>query len=134
MFNYLAVLVQITGTRPTVSPAQARSAIAAQFGIPDDEQLQIHRATPPYDFLLMLPDHGVYLTVLNGDRTVHTAAFSLSIRPWHRLVYADHGALYHKVEIELEGIPMHVWCYSTAAALLRPYCSIVSIHPETAAR
>lgn len=130
----LGVLVQITGTRPSVMLEQAHSAIANKYGIRLDEQLEIHAVVAPFDFFLILPDHVAYLTVLNGDRTVHTPDFSLSIRPWSRLVYADHGELYHKVQIELEGIPPHVWQASTAVAVLRPYCSLASIHSETTAR
>lgn len=117
-----------------MSLEQARSAIAHKFGIPLDESLDIHVASAPFDFLLITLDHAAYLTMLNGDRSVHTPNFSLSIRPWSRLIYADHGALYHRVLIEIKGIPLHIWVASTAAALLRPYCSVTSIHPETAAR
>lgn len=133
-YEYLAVLIQITGTRPVVKLQQARQAIASKYGIPMDEQLEIHTAALPYDFFLVVPDHESYLTMLNGDRTVQTPAFSLSIRPWHHLVYADHGALYHRVQIEIEGIPPHVWETTMASALLSPYCSMISIHPETRAR
>lgn len=69
-YKYLGVLVQITGTRPPVSLKKARAAIATKFGIPMEEQLEIHAAAPPFDFFLMLPDHASYLTVLNGDRSV----------------------------------------------------------------
>lgn len=100
-YKYLAVLVQISGTRPPVTAEQARTAIAHKFGIPLNERLQIPAAAAPYDFFLIMPDHASYLTVLNGDRTVHTPAFSLILRPWTRLFYADHGALYHKVPIEI---------------------------------
>lgn len=123
-YEYLAVLVQITGTRPPVTVDQAREAIAHKYGIPLDEQLEIHAAAAPFDFFLILPDHASY----------QTPAFSLSIRPWTRLSYADHGALYHKVHIELEGIPPHVWQASTAVELLNPFCSVARIHPETTAR
>lgn len=43
-------------------------------------------------------------------------------------------ALYHKVQIELDGIPPHVWEYSTGADLLRPFCSLVSLDPDTASQ
>lgn len=107
-YEYLSVLVQITGTLSPVTPEQARAAIADKFGIRMDEHLEIHAVAASFDFFLILPDHAANLTVLNGDRTVQTLAFSLSIRPWSRLIYADHGALYHKVQIEIEGIPPHV--------------------------
>lgn len=41
-----------------------------------DEHLEIHRAAAPFDFLLVLLDHASYLTVLNGNRTVHTPGFT----------------------------------------------------------
>lgn len=69
-YEYLAGLVQITGTRPQVLPKQARSAIASKYGIRMDEHCEIHAAAAPFDFLLVLPDHAPYLTVLNDDRTV----------------------------------------------------------------
>lgn len=117
-YAYLAALLQITGIRPEVTPEQALAAVAAQFGFQIDDRFRIHRATPPYDFLLIVPDHGMLLAMLGGDRTVHAPAFQLKIRPWNRLVNAEPGALYHKVDIELEGIRPHVWEYSTAADLL----------------
>lgn len=88
----------------------------------------------PYDFFLILPDHGALQRVLGGDRMVRPPAFQLRIQPWNRLVYAEHGVLYHKVLIELEGIPLHVWDYTTAGDLLRPYCSLESMDPDTAER
>lgn len=72
--------------------------------------------------------------MLNGERTIHTPAFTLSIRPSPRLTYTDHGALYHKVLIDIEGIPPHVWETAMATAILHPYCSLESIHPETRTR
>lgn len=133
-YEYLGILVQISGTRPPVSLEQAKTAIANQCGIPLDERLQIHPAMPPYDFLLIAPDHGAYLAVLAGDRMIQTPAFTLLVRPWHRLVYADYAALYHKVQIDIVGIPPHVWRRSTAATLLGSYCSIDHVHPDTLAR
>lgn len=58
-----------------------------------------------------------------------------------QLVYVDHGALYHKVQIEIERIPpppththTHVFEPSTTAAILRPYCSVIRVHPKMVAR
>lgn len=133
-YEYLAVPLQITGTRPAVMPEQTGLAVAAQFSITINNQLQIHVAPPPHDFLLILLDQGAYLTMLGGDRTVHTPGFSLAVRPWSRLMYAKHGEPYHKVLIEMEGIPVHVWTPSTATDLLREYFSIVRMESETANR
>lgn len=113
---------------------QARLAIAARFGIPVNERLNIRAVSSPFDFLIKVPDHGVYQEILASDRTVVTPAFSLLLRPWSRLVNADQGALYHRVQIEIEGIPLHVWETPTAAALLRPYCSMESTHPDSELR
>lgn len=132
-YEYLAVLIQISGTWPPVTPVQARAAIASRFGIPLDEQLEIHAAAAPFDFFLILPDCAANLEVVSGNRIVQMPEFTLTIRPWNRLVYADHGALYHKVQIEIEGIPPHIWQESTAIELLRPYCSVISIHLDTVA-
>lgn len=107
MYEYLVVLVQVTGTTPPVSLEQALLAIANKFGILVDKHLEIHAAAPPFDFLLIASDHVSYLTMLNGDRTIQTSAFSLNIRPRQRLIYADHGALYHRVQSEIEGILPH---------------------------
>lgn len=85
-YEYLAVLIQITSMRPPITPEQARTAIAGKYGIRLDEHLEIHVAVAPFDFFLILPDHASYLTVLNSDKTVQTPAFTLSIKPWNRLV------------------------------------------------
>lgn len=50
------------------------------------------------------------------------------------MVYVDHDALYHKVQIKIERIPPHVFEASTAAAILRPYCSMIRVHPQMVAR
>lgn len=42
--------------------------------------------------------------------------------------------LWHMVQIELEGIPLHAWGGTTAQNLLRPYCLVESIDPHMAAR
>lgn len=127
-----AVLVQVVGTRPEVWPQDALAAIAAQFNF-DPEGLTLRRVSPPEDFLLELPDHASVLTVLQGDRMVHTPRFTLRLKPWSRLVNAEQGALYHKVLIELERLPLHVWDYGTAAELLSPFCCVESVDPETVA-
>lgn len=131
--EYLTVFVQIVGTRPTVEPQTARRAIAAAFHL-QEASLEISRVAPPEDYVVKFPNRGAMLLALQGDRLVHTPAFSLLLKPWSRLANAEHGTLYHKVQIELEGIPLHVWNYTTAADLLRPYCSIESIDPLTEGR
>lgn len=128
--EYLAVLVQIVGTRPTVEPQAARRAIAQHFDI-EEFAMEIYKVAPPEDFLLKLPNHGALQRVLQGDRTVTTPAFKLALKPWTRLVNAEHGALYHKVQIDLQGIPLHAWEQTVAADLLRPFCSVESVDPDT---
>lgn len=81
-YEYLGILIQITGTRPPVTSEQVQAAIANQCHIPLDDRLQIHPAMPPYDFLLIAPNHGAYLSVLAGDRMIQTTTFTLSVRPW----------------------------------------------------
>lgn len=132
MLEYLPAYVQVAGTRPLVTTDDTRRAIATHFHL-NEGALELQRVGPPEDFLLRLPDHTVLQTALQGDRTVTTPAFKLALKPWNRLVNATHAALYHKVLIELEGIPLHVWNYTTAADLLRTYCSLESIDPDTAA-
>lgn len=126
-YKYRTVLVQ-------VSAKQVPDATAEKYGVFLDERLEIHSAIAPHDFFLLLLNHASYLTILNGDRTVHTPTFQLLIRPWSRLAGVEHGALFHKVLIEMEGIPPHVWCYSMMAALMQPFCSIASIYPEIQAK
>lgn len=102
--EYLTVFIQVVGTRPQVSPESALQAVAAQFNLLEDT-VEIYRVAPPEDFLLRVPNHGVLLTLLQGNRSVQTPAFQLQLKPWSRLANATHGALYHTVQIELEGIP-----------------------------
>lgn len=83
---------------------------------------------------MIMPDHGAYLAALDGDRQVNTPALRLLLKPWLRMAHAEHGALYHKVQIELLGIPLQAWSSTTVADLLRPYCSIESVHPATRSR
>lgn len=65
---------------------------------------------------------------------VITPAFSMSIKPWSRLVNAFPGELHHKVQVELQGIPLHAWNATTTSDLLRPWCLLESIDPDTLAQ
>lgn len=96
-YEYLAMLLQVTGTRPEISPQQALAAVAAQFGFQLDDGFKIHRAPPPNDFFLQVPNHGMVHSMLGGDRSVLGPGFQLKIRPWSRLVNAEPGALFHNV-------------------------------------
>lgn len=58
--EYLTVFIQVVGTRPPVQPEEAKRAIAVQFMLPE-ESLEIHRVTPPEDFLLRVLNHGALL-------------------------------------------------------------------------
>lgn len=118
VLEYLYIFVQIVGTRPEVEPQQALRAIAEAFNL-EENTLEIQRIAPPEDFILRLPHHGTLRTVLQGDRTVITPSFELRLKPLSRRANADFGALYHKVQLELQGIPLHAWSTTMAADLLR---------------
>lgn len=131
---YLTVFVQVVGTRPPVQLEEARRAIAEHFQL-QESSLEINRVAPPEDFLLRVPNHGALIRVLQGDRSVITPAFKLLLKPWSRLANADSGELvHHKVQIDMEGIPLHVWNRATAEELLRPFCLLESVHPDTLER
>lgn len=56
-------------------------------------------------------------------------------QPWIPTAgFAEHGALYHKVQIDLEGIPLHAWETMVASDLLHPFCSVESTDPDTLQR
>lgn len=131
--EYLYVLVQITGTRPQVSPQAARRAIANYLQL-HEMNLEISKISPPDDFVVKLPDHGALIRALHVDRVVNTPGFKLLLKPWSRRVNAEYGVLYHKVQVELEGLPLHLWSHTMAYELLRPYCSVESIDQETVDR
>lgn len=46
------MLVQVVGTRPEVSAAQALEAIATKYGVFQDERLEIHPVIAPFDFFV----------------------------------------------------------------------------------
>lgn len=65
---------------------------------------------------------------------VQTLAFQLRLKPWTWLMHAEMGALYHKVQLDLQGIPLHAWEPSMVADLLRPFCMVERFDADSLSR
>uniref|UniRef100_J3MEK8 DUF4283 domain-containing protein n=1 Tax=Oryza brachyantha TaxID=4533 RepID=J3MEK8_ORYBR len=79
------------------------------------------------------PDHFVFFLSSSGDRDlalarspIPAASRQLILRPWTRLALATAFPLPFRVSLDLEGIPVHAWNPSTAAALIAP-CRLISL-------
>lgn len=126
-----ALFVTVVGTRLKlkVSGVEVLEEVARNFGI-DAGSMTIHQAMPE-DFLLLLPDEETADRVLNGRRAFRGPLFSLAFKRWTRFAQASTTSMSGLVDIEIRGIPPHVWSLSTAEVILSGACLISELHPDT---
>lgn len=102
-----AVLITITGTRPTVDLASVAEALHAEFGI-GPEAMSI-RSFYPKDFLVLYHDGAVRERMVRAGRA-SASWFELKLHPWLRQAQATAAHLPFLVPISLRGVPAHAWC------------------------
>ncbi|CAN6362597.1 unnamed protein product [Urochloa humidicola] len=110
-----ALLAQVGNASRDFSANDVSQAVVAATGLGN----AIFHTTPvfPACFLIVCANQEARDRALASSPTSLTAA-SLSLRPWMWLVRASSRTLYHKVCMELDGIPEHAWCRDTASKLL----------------
>lgn len=126
-----AVLVTVTGTRPTVDVTSAAEALHAEFGIgPADMSI---RSFYPEDFLVLCQDGAVRDRMVRAGRA-SSSWFELTLRPWIRQAQATAASLPYLVPISLRGMPAHAWSQRTASVILRGLGYIMCVDDSTARR
>uniref|UniRef100_A0A453APD9 CCHC-type domain-containing protein n=1 Tax=Aegilops tauschii subsp. strangulata TaxID=200361 RepID=A0A453APD9_AEGTS len=96
-----AVLVTVTGNRPTVDLASATEALHAAFDIgPADMSI---RSYFPDDFLVLCRDGAIRNRMVRAGHA-HSSWFELNLRPWNRQAHATAASLPFLVPIALRGV------------------------------
>jgi len=125
-----AMLISVNGSRRVVDPADISDALAQRFDLRADALVLRRAAFEGY--ILFLPDENIATRVYNGGQPFITSSLQLHIRRWkHQTRAAGGDSLPLLLDIELHGIPEHVWELDTAEQLLNKHCAIQGLHPDT---
>jgi hypothetical protein len=126
-----AVMVSVISDVPLVSAGEVAAVLAAMIDVAASS-LVLRRASPS-SFLLVLPDLVLVERLIGIQQPVRSLGGGLSLlcKRWNRLAGALGRVLPSLIDVELRGIPAHVWETSTADRLLCPYAWIQQVHPDT---
>ncbi|KAI4975931.1 hypothetical protein ZWY2020_049538 [Hordeum vulgare] len=123
------MVATITGTRPSVSPADVEASLHAMFDLqPGDFTVHKHA---PEDFLIIFSSR-LIMDRTAGNHLLNAACFSLLIRPWCKLAHATARSFAYSVQLELRGIPPQAWHLSTAEHIFGTGCWVERLHQTRA--
>lgn len=128
-----AVVVTITGARPSVDLAAAAAALHAEFNIgPDDMSIRDFHSE---DFLVLCRRQSTRDRMTRqGGMTSPAHGFSLSLRLWLRQAQATGISLPFLVPLALVGVPAHAWTRRTADCILWGSGLVGGVTESTATR
>ena len=126
-----AVTVTVIGDEPLASADEVAAVLAARIDVVASS-LVLRRASPS-SYLLFLPDLALVDRLVGLQQLVSwsTYNFSLLCKRWSRLSGARGCVLPFLIDIELRGIPAHVWETSTVDRFLSPHAWVQQVHPDT---
>lgn len=126
-----ALIITVIDQSNSGCAADVSDALAVRFNL-DAQTLDLRRAAPN-SFIAFLPNEEVACRVFNGGIPFVSPTVRLHIKRWSRHAMAVGGReLPVPVDIELRGIPAHLWGLETATQLLDEYCLIRDVHPDSA--
>ena len=125
------VVVYVIGDGPLAPVEEVASVIAVKINL-DASSLVLRRASSS-SYLLVLPDMALVerLVGLRQPISLSGSNFRLLCKRWSRLAGAQDRVLPFLIDIELRGIPNHVWEISTVDRLLSPHAWVQQVHPDT---
>jgi hypothetical protein len=125
-----AVIVTICGTEPLAPASEVAEVLAARLGV-EAGSLVLRQASSS-SYLLVLPDFDLVERLLDQRQPpLCSPAFTLLCKRWSRLAGASRWVLPCLLDIELRGIPAHVWETSTVEQFLSPLACVQQVHPNT---
>jgi len=123
------VIVTVIGASPLAPVPAVAGVLAANLDV-DPSSLVLRRASSS-SYLLMLPDLSSVTRLVNLKQPLCSPEFSLLCKKWSRLAGATGKVLPCQVDVEICGIPAHVWETSTVEQLLNPHAWIDHVHETT---
>ncbi|CAN6272551.1 unnamed protein product [Urochloa humidicola] len=127
-----ALSVMVIGDPAAVSVDGLAAEFAQRYDLPIDS-LVFHRLSPN-DLLLVLPSEEDAARVYNDGRPIQLPPITIHCRRWSRLKNATGVSLPQLIDVEVHGIPAHVWELETAEHLLDEWCCIKALHEDTVDR
>jgi len=125
-----AVIVTVCGEKPLAPAWEIAEVLAIRLGV--EFGFLVLRQASGSSYLLVLPDIGLGERLMDQRLPpLRSPAFTLLCMRWSRLAGASGRSLPWLVDLELRGIPAHVWETSTVEQFLSPLACIQQVHPET---
>jgi hypothetical protein len=127
-----ALSVLVVGDPAAVSVDGLAAEFARRYDLPVSS-LVFHRLSPN-DLLLLLPSEEEAVRIYNDGRPIQLDQLSLHCRRWSRFKNAAGVTLPQLVDVEVRGVPAHVWELETAEHLLDEWCWVRALHSDTVQR
>ena len=110
---------------------EVAAVIAARIDV-DANSLVLRKASSS-SYLLVLPELALVDRLVGLRQLVSSSGFNFSLlcKRWSRLTGAQGRVLPFLIDVELRGIPNHVWETSTVDRLLSPHAWVQQVHPDT---
>jgi hypothetical protein len=130
----LGQLLCLIGDEPLAAVEDVAAVIAPRIAV--EAGSLVLRPASPSSYLLVLPDMALVDRLVGLQQPIRSSRFSFSLlcKRWNRLAGAHARVLPFLLDVELRGIPAHVWETSTMDHFLSPHAWVQQVHPDTLAR
>jgi hypothetical protein len=126
------LLVLVVGDLSAVPIDGLAAQLAHRYDLPAGS-MTIHRPRPNELLWVFLIEEDA-VCVYNDGKPIQLRQVTLHCRRWSRLKNASSVTLRHLVDVEICGVPAHVWELETVEHLLDEWCWIHALHPDTVER
>jgi hypothetical protein len=124
-----AVIVTVIRSNPLARADEVAAVIASRLEL-EAASLVLCRASAS-SYLLVFPNTALVESLLGLRQPLRSQGFSLLCQRWTRQAGAAGRVLPCLVDLELFGIPAHIWETSTVEQFLSPHAWIQQVHPDT---
>lgn len=126
-----AVVVSVISDGPLAAVEEVAALIAARIDVVASSL--VLRQASSSSYLLVLPDLTLVERLVGLRQPICSSGYSFSLlcKRWSRLSDAQGRVLPFLIDIELRGIPNHVWETSIVNRFLSPHAWVQQVHPDT---
>ncbi|XP_020399441.1 histone-lysine N-methyltransferase EZ2 isoform X4 [Zea mays] len=125
-----AIVISVVGMGRSGCAAEVSDALASRFDL-EGNALDLRRVAPN-TFIALLPNVEMADRWLSGGQSLYVPPLRMHIKRWSRQFMANGGGtLPHRLDIELRGLPFHLWGLHTAEQLLDGHCLVHELHLDS---
>ncbi|CAN6201486.1 unnamed protein product [Urochloa humidicola] len=124
-----ALSVLLVGDPAAVSVEGLVAELARRHDLPASSMIP-HRLNPN-EVLVVCSTVEDVVRVYNDGRSFHLDSVAIHCRRWSRFKNATAVSLPHLIDVEVRGVPAHVWELETAEHLLDEWCWVRALRPDT---